>query len=321
MHTLSIFVLLNLATAAKDLNQAEEWLRDKEMEAEKLKNQLRDRNMECERLRDTCKTDETSNSQKAAEIEALHQELRLKEEKIMSLKDQTENEEWQAVLTNFLEQEKEKNQTLSQEIESLRLEYANLSKTNEQVTIEKSELQERLTAVENDFNDFKTQQTTQEQQQTSVQKWEQKISALEEELELNRELIQTLRTDKNQLEYEKQELLAAQMEQAVSEQSKNLADQALSNVQIAELQENNQQLMTKNEKLEKDASAALEQVAQITENVKEHDSKLESMLAEIQQHKEDKECLQIELDRVGQERDALAMDQQGLFIFFMYFSC
>uniref|UniRef100_A0A7M5XG34 Kinesin motor domain-containing protein n=1 Tax=Clytia hemisphaerica TaxID=252671 RepID=A0A7M5XG34_9CNID len=298
------------ATTVKDLSQAEEWLREKEMEAEKLKNQLRDRNVECERLRDTCKTDETSNSQKAAEIEALHQELRLKEEKIMSLKDQTENEEWQTVLSNFLEQEKEKNQTLSQQLESLRLEFANLSKTNEQVMTEKSDLQERLIVVENDLNDYKTQQSTQEQQQTSTQQWEQKISALEEELDLNRELIQTLRTDKNQLEYEKQELLAAQMEQAVSEQSKNLADQALSNVQIAELQENNQQLITKNEKLEKDASAALEQVAQITENVKDHDSKLESLLAEIEQHKEDKACLQIELDRISKDRDALAMDQQ-----------
>ena len=78
----------------------------------------------------------------------------------------------------------------------------------------------------------------------------QKIAALEEELGLNRDLIQTLESEKDQLVREKQNLVVAQMELAVSSESRTLAGDVLSDVEITGLKELNDELLAKNQLLE-----------------------------------------------------------------------
>jgi len=168
------------------LQTAQETLRDQEMETEKLKNQLRDQKTECERLRecnsinDEHQKIESNNGleTKVAEIEALRQEIqhlhtshsqqldvhrekqreleeqvRLKEDRIKSLKDETtDSEEWQTAMTDFLAKEKEKNHVLQQEIEAHRTEQEAMLQATELSSKEKSELAERLKLMEDDYD-------------------------------------------------------------------------------------------------------------------------------------------------------------------------
>ena len=99
-----------------------------------------------------------------------------------------------------------------------------------------------------------TDQQQREQLIVSNNTLNQKIAALEEELGLNRDLIQTLESEKDQLIQEKQDLVVAQMELAVSSESRTLAGDILSDVEITGLKELNEELIKKNQLLEDEHS-------------------------------------------------------------------
>ena len=99
-----------------------------------------------------------------------------------------------------------------------------------------------------------TDQQQREQLTVSNNTLNQKIAALEEELGLNRDLIQTLESEKDQLIQEKQDLVVAQMELAVSSESRTLAGDILSDVEITGLKELNEELIKKNQLLEDEHS-------------------------------------------------------------------
>ena len=99
-----------------------------------------------------------------------------------------------------------------------------------------------------------TDQQQREQLAVTNNTLNQKIAALEEELGLNRDLIQTLESEKDQLTREKQDLVVAQMELAVSSESRTLAGDVLSDVEITGLKELNEELIKKNQLLQDEYS-------------------------------------------------------------------
>ena len=115
------------------------------------------------------------------------------------------------------------------------------------------------------YGDDETEETEEiKQLRASVQSTKERILALEEESNLNRDLIQNLESEKAQLvedkeelskdkqilESEKQKLLAAQMELAVASECRSLTGDVLSDVEITGLKELNGELTVINQLLQ-----------------------------------------------------------------------
>lgn len=140
----------------------------------------------------------------------------------------------------------------------------------------------------------------------------QKIAALEEELGLNRDLIQTLESEKDQLAREKQDLVAEKMELVVSSESRNLAGDVLNDVEITSLKELNEELMKKNRLLEDEhstmKSTTLEQITDLKKLNEELSVKNQQLEEEKRQFEENSETALSQVGFFGDTKSAIVFE-------------
>jgi len=133
---------------------------------------------------------------------------------------------------------------------------------------------------------------------------------MQEDLVSKQDEILLLREEKMQLEMEKQELRVVQMDSAVSNESKNLADSVLNEVQMAELKKTNEDLSTENLSLADNLRTTMDQLAMLKEQVGcaegEKTANAERMsnefLSKIKQQEEAIAQLQTELEQASQRQ-------------------
>jgi len=144
----------------------------------------------------------------------------------------------------------------------------------------------------------------------SAEEFKEKLAIMQEDLVSKQDEILLLREEKMQLEMEKQELRVVQMDSAVSNESKNLADSVLNEVQMAELKKTNEDLSTENLSLADNLRTTMDQLAMLKEQVGcaegEKTANAERMsnefLSKIKQQEEAIAQLQTELEQASQRQ-------------------
>ena len=167
-----------------------------------------------------------------------------------------------------------------------------------------------MNSTQNDFTSEELANLNLEKQQLlqTAEELRQHITDLNVKLGSIQQEVGTLHEDKMQLKTENQELRVAQMENAVSGESKNLADSVLNEVQMSELKKTNEALSTDNLSLADDLRATMDQLTTFKNQIKEIEqqkaekiAESESFLSQLKQQQAAIAQLKIELEQARQK--------------------